>query len=169
MATIRRAGLPAAALLVLASIALPPRPTAGQTPPEAALVESLIGTVYLELCFTPRTVFTGQVLDAGAARANGQLYAFVLMELSNRGPDAANSASAVLLIDQDFNGGRMTADVPDEDDYYALAEELGAITPFDVIDVRETALVLFVFVVPPGAQTLALSPNPFCYRPDGHF
>ncbi len=155
-------------LIAIALIGLLPRSVgtlhAQQADPEA-MVEELIGQVYFDLCFTPSAMFDGQVRDAAVEEANGKYYAFVLMELYNKGPQTENSASAVLLVDQDFNGGRMTADVPDEDEYFALVEELGAITPFDAIPVRTYADVLFVFVIPPGAYALGLSPNPTCHYP----
>ena len=129
------------------------------------MVEELVGQVYFDLCFTPRTVFDGQVLATAVEAANGKLYAWVLMELYNKGPDAGESVQAVLLVDQDFSGGRMTNDVPDAGEYLAALEELGAISPYDVIPARTTAEVLFVFVIPPGARALGLSPNPICHYP----
>ena len=153
----------AAAVFGLPSVSA--RSLHAQLADQEAMVAELIGQVYFDLCLTPEAVFDGQVLDAAVEEANGKFYAFVLMELYNKGPETENSASAVLLVDQDFNGGRMTDDVPDEDEYFALVEELGAITPYDPIPERTYAEVLFVFVIPPGALALGISPNPICYYP----
>jgi len=131
--------------------------------PEARAVAGLVDGIFLDLCFDMGTAtFAAAVLDASATRVGNTTYAYILVELFNLGPQAASSALAVFLTDEQGRGGRMD-EVPDEEDYLARVRSAGAITPFDIVPVGQTMRVLFVFSVPPGARALALAPSPICY------
>lgn len=132
-------------------------------PPAAGAVPGLVGQTHFELCFSRGTAtFSGTVLDATAVEHGGVTYAYVLVELFNRGPRAAAAVLAVVLFDEQFRGDRMQH-IPDEADYLARAARAGALTAFDPVPLRQSVPVLFVFAVPPGAAVLALSPHPICY------
>ncbi len=132
-------------------------------PPAASAVPELIGQHAFELCFSKGTAtFSGTVLDATAVQYSGVTYAYVLVELFNRGPHPAPSVLAVVLFDDRFRGDRMQH-IPDEPEYLARARSAGALTAFDAVPLRQSVRVLYVFTVPPGAQVLALSPHPICY------
>ena len=134
---------------------------AGELPAVDA-ISGLVGRLSLDLCFLRTTAtFFGRTLDASAAVFGGVTYAYVLVELSNYGPQSAAPLLAVVLFDDQFRGDRMR-EVPDEADYRARQRQAAALSPWDTIGRGQTERVLFVFPVPPGARVLALSPNPIC-------